>query len=75
MANINSIIWAIGYIFDYSLVKLPVTNEDGFPIQKRGISQYPGLYFVGTSWLSSRKSATLLGVDEDVEYIVADLVH
>lgn len=72
-ANINSIIWAIGYTSDYSLVKLPIVDDDGFPIQQRGITQYPGLYFVGTNWLHKRDSVTLLGVDEDVEYIIADM--
>ena len=72
-AGINTIIWAMGYTFDYSLVKLPVTDEDGFPIQKRGVTQYPGLYFVGMNWLSTRKSAILLGVNKDVESIIADM--
>ena len=72
-ANINTIIWAIGYTFDYSLVRLPITDEEGFPIQQRGVTQYPGLYFVGTSWLYRRNSTTLPGVNEDVEYIVAHM--
>ena len=72
-ANIKTIIWAMGYASDYSLVKLPLTDEDGFPIQQRGITQYPGLYFVGTNWLNKRKSTILLGVNEDVEYIIADM--
>lgn len=72
-ADINTIIWAMGYTFDYSLVKLPVADEDGFPIQKRGVTQYPGLYFVGMHWLSTRKSALLLGVNEDVKSIIADM--
>ncbi|MEW6404185.1 MAG: NAD(P)-binding domain-containing protein, partial [Chloroflexota bacterium] len=59
-ANITSIIWAMGYTFGYGLVKLPVTDEDSFPIQKRGVTQYPGLYFVGINWLSTRKSTLLL---------------
>jgi putative flavoprotein involved in K+ transport len=72
-ADINTIIWAMGYTSDYSLVKLPITDEDGFPIQQGGVTQYPGLYFVGMNWLSKRKSVTLLGVNEDVEYIIADM--
>ena len=74
VANINSIIWAMGYTSDYSLVKLPVTDEDGFPIQKRGVTQYTGLYFIGMNWLSTRKSTTLLGVDEDVKHIVGHMM-
>jgi putative flavoprotein involved in K+ transport len=72
-AGINTIIWAMGYIADYSLVKLPITDEDGFPIQQRGVTQYPGLYFVGTNWLHKRKSTILLGVNEDVEHIIAEM--
>lgn len=73
-AKINTIIWAIGYTFDYSFVKLPVTDEDGFPITQRGVTQYRGLYFVGMNWLSKRKSALLLGVKDDAETIVADMI-
>ena len=72
-AHIKTVIWGIGYSFDYSLVKLPVTDNDGFPLQRDGTTQYPGLYFVGMNWLRKRKSAILLGVSEDVECIIADI--
>jgi putative flavoprotein involved in K+ transport len=74
-ANINTVIWAMGYTFNYGFVKLPVTDEDGFPIQQGGVTQYPGLYFVGMNWLSKRKSAILLGVNEDVEHIIAEMTR
>lgn len=72
-ANVKTVIWAMGYAFDYSLVRLPIADEDGFPLQRRGITQYPGLYFVGMNWLHKRKSAIFLGVNEDVEYIVSQM--
>lgn len=72
-AGINTIIWAMGYSFDYSLVKLPVTDEDGYPIQQRGVTQYPGLYFIGLSWLYKHKSPLLLGVGEDADYIASHI--
>ena len=50
-AGIMCIIWTIGYSFDFSLVKLPVFDSAGFPIGSRGITDYPGLYFVGMPWL------------------------
>jgi putative flavoprotein involved in K+ transport len=74
-ANVKAVIWAMGYTADYSLVKLPITDEDGFPIQQCGITQYPGLYFVGMNWLSKRKSPILLGVNEDVEHIIAEMTR
>jgi len=45
--GINTIIWAHGYAFDFSIVKLPVTDNDGYPIQERGVTNHRGLYFVG----------------------------
>jgi putative flavoprotein involved in K+ transport len=59
------VIWATGYKFDFSFVKLPVTDEDGYPIQTRGVTGYEGLYFLGMPWLHSRKSGILFGVGDD----------
>ena len=74
-AGINTMIWAIGYDFDYSLIKLPVTDEDGYPIQQRGVTAYPGLYFVGLSWLYKRKSPLLMGVGEDADFIASHITE
>jgi putative flavoprotein involved in K+ transport len=70
-AGIRSIIWAIGYTFDFSLVKLPVFDRFGYPLQRRGVTGHPGLYFVGLPWLHTFKSGLLLGVGEDAGYIAA----
>ena len=67
--GIKTIIWATGYSFDYSMIKLPVTDDDGYPVQKRGISESEGLYFVGLVWLYKPKSSLIFGVGEDAEYI------
>ena len=68
-AGIKTIIWAVGYKFDFSLVKLPIFDNDGFPIQNRGVTDYPGVYFVGLPWLFKYKSGHLIGVGEDAEFI------
>jgi putative flavoprotein involved in K+ transport len=70
-ANINTVIWATGYSFDFSMVKLPIFDSDGYPIQKRGITDYPGLYFVGLPWLHSAKSGLLFGVAQDAAHIAS----
>jgi putative flavoprotein involved in K+ transport len=72
-AGINTIIWAMGYRFDFSLVKLPVCDGDGYPLQKRGVTDFPGLYFVGLPWLYKYKSGHLSGVGEDAEYIASTI--
>ena len=72
-AGVSTVIWSAGYSFDFSLVKLPVTDNDGYPIQRRGVTQYPGLYFVGLPWMYKYKSGLLIGVEEDAEFIAAQI--
>ena len=74
-AGITTILWAIGYQFDYSLVKLPVFDADGFPIQQRGVTDIPGLYFIGMPWLHTQASGLLFGVGEDAGYIASWIAH
>jgi putative flavoprotein involved in K+ transport len=52
---------------------LPIVDSDGYPIQQRGVTACPGLYFVGLPWLYKMKSGHLLGVGEDAEYIAATI--
>jgi putative flavoprotein involved in K+ transport len=68
-SGIATIIWATGYNFDFSLVKVPVVDADGYPIQKRGVTAYPGLYFLGLPWLHSRRSGILFGVGDDAAHV------
>ena len=44
-AGITTIIWATGYTYDYGLVKMPVFDGDGFPIQTRGVTEPAGPLF------------------------------
>ena len=46
-------------------MKLPVVDAEGYPIQKRGVTEYDGLYLLGMPWLHRRKSGILFGVGED----------
>lgn len=73
-AGITTILWANGYRPDYSWIELEVADEFGWPVQERGVSQHPGLYFVGVNWLHKRKSALFGGVGEDAEHVVSQLV-
>jgi putative flavoprotein involved in K+ transport len=73
--GINTVIWATGYTFDFGLVELPIHNEHGFPVQRRGITNYPGLYFVGMPWMPSLKTGTLAGVGEFAEHIASHITN
>jgi putative flavoprotein involved in K+ transport len=68
-AGITSIIWATGYALDFSWLKCGALDERGAPIHQRGITDVPGLYFLGLSWLSRRASSFIFGVEQDAAYL------
>ena len=63
-AGITTVIWAMGYSFDFSMVKAPVFDEVGFPIAERGVTESPGLYFVGMPWMPVWSTGLLYRVGE-----------
>jgi putative flavoprotein involved in K+ transport len=69
-SDITTIVWAGGYRADYSIVHLPILGQDGYPVHLGGVTEYPGLYFLGLPWLSKRKSPLLYGVGDDAAHIV-----
>ncbi len=69
--NISAVIWATGYGFDFGWIELPVLDGRGEPVHRRGVSEVPGLYFLGLQWLSRMKSAFLSGVGDDAA-VLAD---
>jgi putative flavoprotein involved in K+ transport len=67
--NITTILWATGYAYDYGWVKVPVFDDGGRPVQNRGVTQVPGLYFLGLHWMHTFKSGLFSGVGSDAEYL------
>lgn len=74
--GIGAIIWATGFDWDFSWIQLPIFDEWDYPIQERGITEHPGLYFLGLHWLYKRKSGLFLGVGEDAKHVAKHIaVH
>lgn len=71
--NITTIIWSNGYTFDFSWLSFPIFDQDGYPVQTRGVTAVRGLYFLGLHFLHNRKSATLLGIGEDATYLAEQM--
>ena len=72
-AEIGSVIWATGYRYDFGWVDLPVFAADGQPIHRRGVTDVPGVYFLGLQYLSKTKSSFLSGVGEDAAYLAEQI--
>ena len=67
--EIDGIIWATGYRSDHSWIKLPIFDEDGRLRHRRGVTDLPGLYFLGLTWQYTRGSALIGWVKDDAEFI------
>ncbi|WP_147199864.1 NAD(P)/FAD-dependent oxidoreductase [Pantoea sp. MBD-2R] len=68
-AGITTIIWATGYVTDYSWLKVDAFDKNNKPKHQRGVSSEPGVYFLGLPWLSRRGSTFIWGVWHDAKYI------
>ncbi len=69
--HVHNVIWATGYTPGFSWIDLPIFNERGVPVHRRGVVEnVPGLYFVGLHYQYAMSSATLIGVPRDAEYVV-----
>jgi putative flavoprotein involved in K+ transport len=74
--EINSIIWATGFQYDYSLIHIQgVLDSHHKPIHHRGISPVKGIYFLGLPWLSRVGSAQINGVGYDAKYLSKNLIN
>jgi putative flavoprotein involved in K+ transport len=65
-----NIIWCTGFANDYSWIDLPVLGPDGEPVHDRGLlASAPGVYLVGTFFLSTAASPLIGGVGRDAHRI------
>ena len=68
-AGISTILWATGYGVDFGWLKVDAFDESGRPRHRRGISEVPGIYFIGLPWLSRRGSSFIWGVWHDAKFL------
>ncbi|KAA1243128.1 MSMEG_0569 family flavin-dependent oxidoreductase [Aquimarina sp. RZ0] len=68
--GIKNIIWCTGFRVDYNWIEFPhIYDQKGFPMYKRGITEEPGLYFIGLPWLHTWGSGRFSHVGQDAIYI------
>lgn len=70
-----AVVWATGFRPDYAWIELPVLGADGQPRHYRGLSEVPGLAFLGLPWLDSRGSALMGGAGRDAQRVVKALLR
>ena len=68
--EVEAVIWATGYRPDYSWIDLPILTESGRLRHRRGVTDVPGLSFLGLTWQWTRGSALIGWVKDDAEFLV-----
>jgi putative flavoprotein involved in K+ transport len=71
--DVSVVIWATGYRPDYSWIHIPEVARDGHVIHRRGVTEIPGLYFLGLSWQYTRGSALLGFVNDDATHLAGHI--
>jgi putative flavoprotein involved in K+ transport len=71
--DVPIVIWATGYRSDYSWIAIPGVVADGRVVHRRGVTDVPGLYFLGLSWQYTRGSALLGFVADDAAYLAEQI--
>jgi len=72
-AGITTILWATGFGVDYSWLKVNAFDAQGRPVHRRGVSDVPGVYFLGLPWQSRRGSSFIWGVWHDAAFVASQI--
>ena len=72
--EVANVVWCTGFRQDFSWIDLPVTGDDGWPLEIRGVvPSSPGLYFAGLAFQYAFASMLVGGAGRDAEYVVRHL--
>ena len=74
-SGVTSIVWAIGFRPDYRWIEASAFDGGGRPMQTRGITQVPGLSFIGLPWMHTWGSGRFLGIDADAKYVADSIIE
>jgi putative flavoprotein involved in K+ transport len=73
--KLSCIIWCIGFRTDFTWIKEPIFDQRGYPRHERGITQAPGLYFLGLPWQHTWGSGRFSGVGSDAAYLAQHIAQ
>jgi putative flavoprotein involved in K+ transport len=68
-ANIQCVVWCVGYRTDYHWIEVPVFDGKGYPSHQRGVTSVQGIYFLGLPWQYTWGSGRFSGVARDATFL------
>ncbi|TIW40616.1 MAG: FAD-dependent oxidoreductase, partial [Mesorhizobium sp.] len=73
--NISAIVWCTGFEGDFSWIDIPgVLDERRQPVHEDGIAPVPGIYFAGLDFASTRRSGTIMAVEDEARRFVGHML-
>jgi putative flavoprotein involved in K+ transport len=68
--GVSAVVWATGFSYDYGWIDVPgLLDADGYPRHSAGVSDHPGLYFVGLKFQTRQASDLFVRVGLDAEHV------
>ena len=74
-AGITSIVWCIGFRAEFGWIDAPVLDGRGRPVHARGVTNTPGIYFLGLPWMHTWGSGRMSGIARDAEYLAERIIE
>jgi putative flavoprotein involved in K+ transport len=72
--DVANVMWRTGFRQDFTWIDLPVTGDNGWPLESRGVvPSSPGLYFAGLAFQYAFASMLVGGAGRDARYVVKHL--
>jgi putative flavoprotein involved in K+ transport len=68
--KIAVVIWCIGFRTDFGWIKADIFDERGYPGHTRGVTEVPGMYFLGLPWQYTWGSGRFSGIARDAGYLM-----
>lgn len=70
----TAVVWCTGMQPDYSWIQLPLCDDSGSPLHRRGVTGVPGLYVLGLPYQSRITSHLVGGAGPDARDVVDHLL-
>ena len=64
-ASADGVLWSTGFKCEFSWIHLPVLDDRGVPRHNGGVTECPGIYFLGLPWQRVAGSALIGWVGDD----------
>ena len=67
--DVGAVLWATGFRHDHSWIDAPIFDDRRRVVHRRGVTDSPGLYFLGLTWQHTRGSALIGWVADDAAHL------